>query len=85
MILQRRLLETLDPASPYDGTGQTVKDRLNELAHRAAEINKLSDPSGWGGQLLKGLSEEDLISYFERVKKAGETEARRWALSRQTN
>jgi len=83
ILMQRRLLETMDPASPYDGTGQTVKDRLDELARRRADIVTLRDPAGWGGYLLRKLSEPDLISYFERLSKSSEVEARRWAVTRQ--
>jgi len=83
ILMQRRLLETMDPASAYDGTGQTVKDRLDELARRRADIVTLRDPAGWGGYLLRKLSEPDLISYFERLSNSSEVEARRWAVTRQ--
>jgi hypothetical protein len=84
ILVQRRLLETMDPASAYDGTGQTVKDRLEELALRRTDIVKLRDPSGWGGYLLRKLSEPDLITYFERLSNSSEVEARRWAVTRQS-
>jgi len=83
LVMQRRLLETMDPAGPYDGTGQTVQDRLSELAVRRAEITKLSDPAGWGGYLLRKLSQPDLITYFERLNNSCEVDARRWAATRQ--
>ena len=82
LMIQRRLLETMAPSSSYDSTGQTVRDRLDELALRRAEIKKFSDPDSWDGQLLKTLPEQDLISYFERVRNSSEIEARRWAVSR---
>jgi hypothetical protein len=82
--MQRRLLETMDPASPYDGTGQKVKDRLDELARRRADLVNLRDPAGWDGYLLRKLSEPDLITYFERLSNSNEVEARRWAVTRQS-
>jgi uncharacterized protein with von Willebrand factor type A (vWA) domain len=83
LAMQRRLLETMDQASPSESAGQTVKERLDELARRRAEIKQFSDPDAWGGYLLKTLSEQDLITFFERVHNFGEVEARRWAASRQ--
>lgn len=85
LSIQRRLLETMDPGSSYDSTGQNVKDRLTQLARRVAEIKEFSDPPAWDGYLLKSMSEEDLLSYFQRLKSSGEVEARRWAATRQTN
>jgi hypothetical protein len=31
MAIEKQLLETLDPADPYDASGRTVRDRLDEL------------------------------------------------------
>jgi hypothetical protein len=69
----------LDPASPYDNAGRTVKDRLDQLQQRAAaqKILKTQAPD-----LLPALSEQDLISFFDRKKIFGETEALQWALNK---
>jgi hypothetical protein len=69
----------LDPASPYDNAGRTVKDRLDELQQRAAaqKILRTQAPD-----LLPALSEQDLISFFDRKKIFGETEALQWALNK---
>ena len=88
--IESHLLESLDPARPYDDAGHTVKDRLNELTQRREEIKRLGEPSTWlGGErrdVLVALWEEmppqDLISFFDRVKVSGEREALRWALNK---
>jgi hypothetical protein len=71
-----------DPASPYDNAGRTVKDRLDELQQQAAaqKVLKTQAPD-----LLQQLSEQDLISFFDRKKALGEAEALRWAMNKQGN
>jgi hypothetical protein len=88
--IESHLLESLDPARPYDDAGHTVKDRLDTLAQRREEIKRLGEPSTWlGGErrdVLVALWEEmppqDLIRFFDRVKVSGEREALRWALDK---
>ena len=89
LAIERQILERMDPASPYDSAGHTVQDRLSELAQRREVIRELQgavDPSGKWDSLagvLQTLSEQDLISFFDRVKVSGELEAMRWVRSRQ--
>ena len=83
--IQRRLLETISPAGADEAANSAVKERLDEIARRRADIKDLSDPAGWGNYLLKTLSEQDLLIYFDRVGKYGEVEARRWAAQRQSH
>ena len=69
----------LDPTSPYDDAGRTVKDRIDELNQRTAIQKTLKTQAQ---DLLQGLSEQDLISFFDRKKVLGEMEALRWAQNR---
>jgi hypothetical protein len=86
--IERQILEAMNPASPYDNAGHTVKDRLDELAQRSDEIKRLGEPATGmlGGErqdVLLSLSEQDLISFFDRMKVSGELEALRWAKNKQ--
>jgi len=86
--IERQILERMDPGSPYDTVGRTVQDRLSELAQRREDIRELQgavDPDGRWDSLagvLQSLSEQDLISFFDRIKVTGEMEALRWARNR---
>jgi hypothetical protein len=92
--VERQILESVDPASPYANAGHTVQDRLHQLAQRQEEIKRLGEsgdpaPGGSGGgqpDVLVALSErmppQDLISFFDRIKVSGEMEALRWALNK---
>jgi len=92
--IERQVLESIDPASPYDNAGQTVKDRLDELNQHDEKIKRLREfgepaPGDARGQrqdvlvtLSESLSDRDLISFFDRVKVSGEWEALRWALDK---
>jgi hypothetical protein len=82
LAMERRILETLDPASPYDAAGHSVNDRLDELRQQV-EANKAlwkqADP------VLQNMSDQELIRYFDRMKTFGELEALRWVMSRHGN
>jgi len=86
--IERQILERMDPTNSYDTAGRTVQDRLNELAQRREDIRELQgavDPDGRWDSLtgvLQSLSEQDLISFFDRIKVTGELEALRWARTR---
>lgn len=79
LAMQKRLLQTMDPG---DTSGA---DRLADLERRRNEILLSQDPPGWDGYLLKHLSEQNVIGYFDRLRTAGELEARRWAVAQQKN
>lgn len=79
--IERKFLAAMDPASPYDSSGTTVKGRLDELARKRESIKEVGGDGGiWVNQ---ALSEQDQIGFFERMKTSGELEALRWARSRQ--
>ena len=79
--IERKFLAAMDPASPYDSSGTTVKGQLDELARKRETIKEVIGDGGiWVNQ---ALSEQDQIGFFERMKASGELEALRWARSRQ--
>jgi RNA polymerase sigma factor (sigma-70 family) len=87
ITIENIALKGLPPDSLYDESGRTVQARLDELAGRKDEIKRLNDPvyhdTGERGSILENLSEQDLITYFDRLKVFGELDAIRWAVARQ--
>jgi len=81
IAIERKILDTMDPASPYEGTGRTVKDRLDELTRQRQSIKELA--ANDAQSVLQTLSEQDQFAYYERVKASGELAAWRWVAERQ--
>jgi hypothetical protein len=79
MAIERQILGTLDPASPYDAAGHSVRDRLDELL-REREVRKALIQQG--ERLLRTLPEPALINYYDRMRTSGELEAMRWVVDR---
>ncbi len=79
MVIQRNALNALDPNTPFGANGQTVQDRLDQLAQQKAAIKTLFDQ---GNPLLQSMSERDWITYIDRDKAYGEEAAMRWALAK---
>ncbi len=79
MAVERIALSAMDPSSPYGSDGQTVQDRLNQLAQKNAEMKELNaqlEP------LLPNLSKQDWISYKDRWRVFGEESAIRWVVNK---
>jgi len=79
MAVERIALSAMDPSSPYGSDGQTVQDRLNQLAQKNAEMKELNaqlEP------LLPNLSNQDWISYKDRWRVFGEESAIRWVVNK---
>ena len=57
LAIEHKMLEGMDPSSPFDTAGHTVQDRLDQIAQQRAAITELAAGSGdW----LQGLSEPEL-------------------------
>ena len=88
LAIERQILERMDPAGPYDNAGHTVKDRLEELARRREMYKEFQGPVDASGrwssptEVMESLSEQDRVSFFDRIKVSGEIEALRWARNR---
>src|SRR2546427_521624 len=79
IALQRIVFNAMDPNSPYGDTGQTVRNQIDALAQRREAIRALAQQVE---TVLPTMSDQDLISYFDRMKVFGEQAAIRWAASR---
>lgn len=80
LAIERGLLGTLDANLPYGNPGQTVQNQLEAVNQRLAATKGLwkeTEP------FLQTMSDQDLISYFDRMKSFGELEALRWVQARQ--
>jgi hypothetical protein len=81
IAVERKILDAMDPASPYDTAGHTVKDRLDELAGQRQTIRQLAGSAS--ESVLQTLPEQDQLAFYERVKASGELAAWRWLANRQ--
>ncbi len=78
IALQRIVFNAMDPNSPYGDTGQTVQNQIDALAQRREAIKALAQQTE---TVLRTMSDQDLINYFDRMKVFGEQAAIRWAVS----
>ncbi|HWY74132.1 MAG TPA: RNA polymerase sigma factor [Verrucomicrobiae bacterium] len=76
--IETAALSGLDPAVAYDTAGQTVQNRLDQLAEQKATLHTLTaqaDP------LWQTLSDQDWIGYHAQLAASGEETALRWLVS----
>jgi hypothetical protein len=79
MAVERKALDGLPPNSLYDEAGTTVQDRIDQLTGRRAEIRDLA---GQTTELFSRMSDQDRISYADRMRTFGELAAMRWAVEK---
>jgi len=79
MAVERIALGKMEPNSPYGGNGQTVQDRINQLAQQNAALKNLNQQIE---PLFPTMSDQDWISYKDRWRVFGEEAAMRWVLSK---
>ncbi|MDB6110997.1 MAG: hypothetical protein JWR69_2747 [Pedosphaera sp.] len=79
LVIERNALGAMDPAAPYGNSGQTVQDRLSEIAQQRATIKDLNQRSSG---LLEQMSDQDMASYLDRMKTFGELPTMKWALDK---
>jgi hypothetical protein len=80
--IERLILDAMPSASSYDAAGHSVKDRLEEIRHEIDERKILWNEAQ---PILQKISENELISYFDRMKLSGEFDALRWVMNRRDN
>jgi len=78
IVMERTALGQMDANSLYGG-GQTVKDRLGQLAQQEAEVKQLAQQTE---ALWSRMSPEDWISYKDRWRNFGEVAAGRWLINK---
>ena len=74
--VERAALNAMDPARMMGG--QSVQDRLNQIAQQKEAIQELTreaDP------IWKTLSDDDWTSYHAQIARSGEEAAVRWLVS----
>jgi len=79
MTIETIALKQMDPNAPYGNSGQTVKDRFDEVSQRKTTL------SGFAKQLngiYASISTPDWISYHDRWLAFGEDNAIRWLLDK---
>lgn len=76
--IERMVLGSMNPNTPYGATGQTVKNQLDALADRHKSTKALvaeTEP------ILTTMSDQELGHFYDRLKMYGETDALRWVLT----
>jgi RNA polymerase sigma factor (sigma-70 family) len=79
IAVERIALKAMDPALPYGVEGQTVNDRLHQLAQRSKRLNEIATQID---ELTPRMSERDYISYKDRWLRLGEESAAKWAVEK---
>lgn len=79
LAIERQMLTSLDPASAYGDSGQTVKAQLDQLDQRRNDLRALVES---GKQFLQNMPEDDLTTYLDRRKMFGEVAAMHWVVNK---
>jgi hypothetical protein len=79
LAVERLALNAMDPNSPYDGNGQTVQDRLTQIAQQRAAVDELVQRAE---PLMPTMSDQEILSYENRRMIFGEEAAMRWVVSK---
>ena len=77
---ERRAFEAMEPDAAYGEDAQTVQDRLSQVNQQLAGVKQLADL--WNDDFLAKLSDQDWVSYCDRLKAFGDQTAMRWALDK---
>jgi hypothetical protein len=76
--IEQAALRKMDPSSPYGNSGRTVQNQIDALTKRFDELRTLGPPVS---EIVANMSDQDLVSYFDRTRMFGEEAASRWVLS----
>jgi tetratricopeptide (TPR) repeat protein len=79
IAIERLAISAMDPATPYGTGGQTVKDHIDDLVQQRKTIKALNQTAEG---LLPNLSEQDLVTYFDRLKVFGESPTLQWMVAK---
>jgi RNA polymerase sigma factor (sigma-70 family) len=79
MAVEKIALNNMSPNDSYGSNGQTVQDRLNQIAQQKQDLNQLNQQLE---PLLPQLSDQDWISYKDRWRVFGEKAAIQWVVSK---
>ena len=79
IAMETLALNAMNPSTPYGNSGQTVRDRLNQVAQQKAALKELVTQSE---PFRQTMADQDWIGFTDRTKTFGEEAALRWALSK---
>lgn len=79
MAVEKIAFSSMDPNAPYGNTGQTVQDQINQLTQ---ERQYIRDITAQFQSVLPSLSDQDILSFYERRRTFGEPSAMQWAVSK---
>jgi hypothetical protein len=79
LAIEGMALKAMDASSAYGTGGQTVQDRLNQLAQHRAELEARLRQTE---TLFPKMTEQDWISYRDRWMMFGEEAAARWLIGK---
>jgi len=79
MSAERIALRAMDPNSLYGNNVQTVQDKIDQLSEQITAGNELCHQAG---VLEQTMSDQDWISYTDRVRAFGERAAMRWLVDK---
>lgn len=79
IAVERIALNTMDPAAPFGDAGQTVQDQINALVQQRADIKTVNEQVD---AVLPTFSDQDLASYYERIKLFGVQAAQQWVVAK---
>jgi len=77
--VERAALGAMDPNSAYGVNGQTVQNRLDQLAQQRAAVRELGQQAD---PLWQSMTDQDWISYHNRSAAFGEEAAMRWLVGK---
>lgn len=79
IAIQYQILQSMDQGSIYDSSGQTVRQRQEELTGMRGELADLSRQTA---NIYPNLSAQELTAYYDRAKTLGQLPAMRWLVNR---
>jgi tetratricopeptide (TPR) repeat protein len=79
MNIERTAFNAMDPAGPYGAAGQTVQDRIDQLAQQRTALMELGNQFG---SVAPMMSEQDWINYRDRQWAFGQAAAQQWVISK---
>jgi hypothetical protein len=79
LAMETLALNAMNPSSPYGDSGQTVRDRLNQIAQEKAALKDLIERAD---AFRQTMTDQDWIALSDRLKIFGEEAALRWVLTK---
>jgi hypothetical protein len=79
LVIERNALSAMDPNRPYGDSSRTVQDQLSLINQQKDALTssfKANEP------LLQAMSDQDWLSYVDRIKSSGDEAALRWAVGK---